>query len=181
VIGRGLVRCLWLPIAGLSGCGYSVGSLARRDFRRVHLPIFENRTFYRDVEIQLTHDVETELVSRPGFFIVPLSQADIVLEGTIEDLRQRVLSEGSEDQVRESSATTRVRVALRNARTGAVLKEYEVSDRAEFFVPEGEDLGTATDESFKDLARKIVNGLETDFPRSSGSPEPTDDKETADV
>ena len=166
-----LLVCLelaWLAIA--SGCGYSTGSLVDRRMRRVYLPMFHNQTYYRDFEVELTRQVEREIASRPGIFIVPRDQADIVLTGTIVDFRLRVLSEDDRDRVRESSATTTVRISIEDARSGRVLKSYEVSDRAEFFLARGENQATATAESFFDLARKIVQGLEQEFPRSSRTP-----------
>jgi len=160
---------LLAALAPVGGCGYSAGSLTRRSERRVHLPLFENRTYYRDLEVELTRQVEKELASRPGISIVPRESADIVLAGTITDFEQRVLSEDSEDSVSESSAVTRVRLEVIDARTGTVQRQYAVRDRAEFLVARGESLASATSESFQDVARKIVDGLEGDFPRASAS------------
>jgi len=171
-------------VALLTGCGYSTGSLTRRQERRVHLPLFENRTFYRDIEVGLTRQVEKELASRPGISIAPPERADIVLAGTIVGFDQRVLSEDPQDRVRESSVVTRVRIEVRDARTGTVQRAFEVRDRAEFVTERGETLASATAESFFDLARRIVDGLEDDFPRASreararGDPPAPDDRAT---
>lgn len=156
-----------LGVALLAGCGYSAGPLTPRERRSVHLPLFENRTWYRDLEIELTRQVEKELASRPGISIAPPERADIVLAGTIVEFEQRVLSEDSEDRVRESSAVAQVRIDVLDARTGALQRWFVVRDRAEFLPARGESLGLATSESFFDLARKIVDGLEGDFPRAS--------------
>ena len=143
--------------------------------------MFENRTFYRDFEVELTRQVQKELSSRPGFFIVPREQADIVLQGTILDFRQRVLSEDNRDWVRESSATTTVRIEVRDRRhSERVLRSYEITDRAEFFLARGESLATATSESFLDLARRIVDGLEKELPRASRA-ESKDNKDSVDA
>lgn len=164
---RGL---LGLLLALLTGCGYSTGNLMRTEYRRVYLPMFQNETYFRDFEVSLTRQVQRELSSRPGIFIVPRDQADIVLAGTITDFRIRTLSEDDRDRVRESSALTRVRIEVRDARDQSLLQQYEVLDRAEAFLARGENLATATDESFFDLARKIVNGLEEQFPQASQRP-----------
>ena len=88
--------------------------------------------------------------------------------GTIVDFRQRVLSEDDRDRTRESSALTTVRIKIHDAGDPqVVLKEFQVRDRAEFFLARGETLATAQSESFFDLARKIVNGLEQELPRSA--------------
>ncbi len=152
-----------------AGCGYSVGALARPAERRVHVPLFENTTWWRDVEVELTRRVEKELASRPGISIAPPERADIVLAGTIVDYQQRVLSHDVGDRVRESSVVTRVRIEVKDARTGAVRRAYEVRDRAEFLSARGQSLASATSESFLDLARWIVDGLEEDFPRASAA------------
>lgn len=156
-------------LALLASCGYSAGPLTRSTDRRIHLPIFVNQTFYRDLEIGLTQQVEKELASRPGISIVPSERADIVLAGTIVDFSQHVLSEDPQDRVRESSVLTRVRIEVRDPRSGTVRRAFEVSDRAEFLTESGETIVSAARESFVDLARKIVDGLEGDFPRSSRS------------
>ena len=151
----------------LGSCGYSAGPLTRHAERRVHVPIFTNQTFYRDLEIELTKQVEKELASRPGISIGPPESADIVLAGTIVDFEQRVLSEQRGDRIRESSTVTRVRIDVKDARTGAVRRTFEVRDRAEFLPARGETLASATSESFFDLARRIADGLEDDFPRAT--------------
>ncbi|MBM4014306.1 MAG: hypothetical protein FJ293_04995 [Planctomycetes bacterium] len=170
---HGTRRAAWsgllLAVLAQLGCGYSAGPLTPAGFRKVHLPLFENQTWYRDLEVELTRQVAAELQSRPGISIVPLGEADIVLAGTIVDFEQRVLSEDSNDRVRESSAVTRVRIEVRDARTGAVRRGFTVRDRAEFLAARGETLAAATAESFFDLARQVVDGLEAGFPRASAA------------
>ncbi len=167
-VRRTAVLAVVLLAVLVAGCGYTTASLTRHDRRLVCLPLFENRTYYRDLEIELTRQVEKELATRPGISITPSDHADIVLAGTILDFEQHVLSEDSQDRVRESSAVTRVRIDVKDAHTGAVRRTYEVRDRAEFLASRGETLAGATSESFFDLARRIVDGLEDDFPRASG-------------
>ncbi|MSR47740.1 MAG: hypothetical protein EXS13_11880 [Planctomycetes bacterium] len=158
-----------IALLALATCGYSVGSITQRGHRRIHLPLFVNETFYRDLEVELTRQVAKELASRPGVSIVPLEQAEVVLVGTIVDFEQRVLSEDAEDQVLESSVMTRVRIEVRDARTGVVARTYSVSDRAEFLAAGSGSLNAATSEAFFDVARRVVDGLESDFPRASAS------------
>ena len=152
--------------AAVAGCGYSAGPLTRRIDQRVYVPIFVNQTYYRDIEIDLTRQVEKELASRPGISIAPQERADIVLAGTIVDYEQKVLSEDKDNVVRESSIVTRVRIDVKDARTGAVRRSYVLSDRGAFMADRGETLTSATLESFAELSRHIVDGLEDDFPRA---------------
>jgi hypothetical protein len=165
--GGALARLLAGAFLLAAGCGYSAGPLTHHDLRRVHVPIFQNKTFWRDFEVGLTREVEKELAARPGISIAPREHADIVLAGTIEDFQQHVLSESTTDAVRESSTVTRVRVDVKDARTGDVVRSYTVRYRAAFVPARGETAFTAAAESFVDLARRIVDGLEGDFPHAS--------------
>lgn len=156
-------------LALLPGCGYSAGPLTRHEYRRVYLPMFRNQTFWRDFEVGLTHEVEKELATRPGISIAPQESADIVLAGTIVDFQQHVLTESTTDAVRESSTVTRVRVDVKDARTGEVQRTYEVRYRATFTPANGETAQTGAAVSFVQLAKRIVDGLEDDFPRASAT------------
>ena len=125
-------------IPTLPGCAYQVGSLTRPGFERVSLPMFGNETFFRDLEVQLTQQVARELSSRPGISIVPSERADIVVVGTILEFRQGVISEDDSDRIRESSAWTRVRIEIRDARRpDRRLKTYEAADRALYVAKQG--------------------------------------------
>lgn len=162
-------RAAAAALALLGGCGYSAGPLTKHEYRRVYLPMFRNQTFWRDFEVGLTHEVEKELTTRPGISIVPQESADIVLAGTIVDFQQHVLTESTTDAVRESSTVTVVRVDVKDARTGEVERTYSVRYRATFSPATGQTAQTAANTSFVELARRIVDGLEDDFPRASAT------------
>jgi hypothetical protein len=166
---RGAWTAAAVALALVPGCGYSAGPMTRHDFQRVYVPIFKNLTFWRDFEVGLTHEVEIELGSRPGISIVPQERADIVLAGTIVDFQQHVLTESTTDAVRESSTVTRVRVDVKDARTGEIERTFEVRYRATFVPSEGQTATTSAQSSFVPLARRIVDGLEDDFPRASAA------------
>ena len=48
----------------LAGCGYVVGSPFRPDVRSVAVPIFQNDTYRKGVEFQLTEAVQKEMQQR---------------------------------------------------------------------------------------------------------------------
>lgn len=162
-------RALWA--AGLAGVafasaacrGYVSQSLVPASVRRIHVPIFANDTFYRQIELDLTRQVAEELRRKPGVYVTDREEADVVLEGRITDVEQRVLSLGRDRRRTESSATTRVRLRLVDARSGEELKAFTVSERVDFATATGEGLATAQREAYFDLARKIVQELEADW------------------
>jgi len=174
LLGGGLRRkapfapaLLWLTLASLAAaCGYSAGPLTRHEARQVYVPMFQNQTFWRDFEVGLTREVEKELAARPGISIVPPERADIVLNGTIVDFQQHVLTESKTDAVQESSTVTVVRIDVKNLKTDKVTT-FTVRYRAAFVPANGETVQTAANTSFVNLARRIADGLEDDFPRAS--------------
>lgn len=151
-------------LLGAVGCaGYRTDSLFPAGARRIAVPVFENKTFFRLIEVDLTRSVCDELRVRPGIHVVSPEDADIILEGTIEDVDQRVLAITDRQRPTEESATTKVRCRVVDARTGLELKSFEESERVDFAVRSGEGLQTAQREAFYDLARKIVFQLESDW------------------
>jgi hypothetical protein len=150
-------------VAASSCQGYRTEPLFPANARRIAVPIFENETFHRAVEFSLTRSVCDVLRARPGIDIVGEEDADVILEGTITAIDQRVLAISKNDSSTESSATTSVKCRVLKARSKEVLKEFNTSERIDFATATGEGLQTAQQEAYYDLARKIVNELETEW------------------
>jgi hypothetical protein len=157
------VVALPLLLGGLACQGYRTDALMPAEARRIAVPMFENDTFYRHIEFALTRDVTDVLRMRPGIYVVPEGEADVVLRGRVTRVSQSVLALGERDRIDERSATTTVKCRLVDRRTGDVVKDFDVSDRIDFATATGEGLGAAQHESFYDLARKIVFELEADW------------------
>ncbi len=160
----GQIVLLLLGLAVLPACsGYRSDPIFPKAARRVAVPIFENQTFFRQIELDLTRSVCDELRGRPGIHVVDPAEADIILEGTITDVDQRVLSITRRRRSTESSATTQVACKVLDARTRQELKRFSTSERVDFAIQTGEGLQTAQRQAFYDLARKIVYELEADW------------------
>lgn len=153
-------RSLATALLLLAGCAYTLHPPFRDDFRTIYLETFGNRTYRRDLEFRLTRLVEDELLARTHYDLAPRDEADVVLSGEIEDVTETVLAEDRVDRVREERVTTTVDVRLTRRRTGEVIQQWRVRDPAEFVLDLGESLDTALEESFSDLAERIVQGLE---------------------
>lgn len=159
-------RLTMLCLAGLlAACGYSSGSgLHDTGIRTVRVTAVANDTYRQRLEVDLSAAVSRELAVSSD--LLPGSEdADAVLELRILDERERTLVIGTRTTapVREGAQETAVQVKLTNRRTGKVLVDRTVKDRAEFRDPLGETLTTARQEMVADLARKIVLALETGF------------------
>jgi hypothetical protein len=170
------LAALLVGLAGSAGCGYHVGFRPRPGVRSVAVPIFENKTFRRELEIALTEAVVREIQQRTPLRVDDIEDADLVVEGTILDFRERVAVEGPDDEVLESVAIVTVGVRLRDRRTGRVIAAHDgglpgsadvvgppLVEIAELLPPQGERAETlrgAAGEAFRDLAARIVFLLE---------------------
>ncbi len=162
---RGALASLLLAGAVVSaGCaGYTNEPLFPNGAHNIAVPIFENETFFRQIEFDLTRSVCDVLRQRPGIHVTSEQGADIILKGTIKKLDQKVLSLGHSESVKESSATTEVDCEILDARTGKKLKAFRAKESVPFVLASGEGLQTAQQATYYDLARKIVEELEADW------------------
>ena len=158
-------RFLFLIIlVGVGGCGYSHESLLPANVRSVYVPIFDNRTFRRGLEFDLTEAVKNEILLKTDLTIAPKHKADTILIGEIVDFREHVLVENENDEPTETQVEIIVDLIWKDRRTGRVLRNVKgLRETAEFIVARRETLGTATDESFRYVAERIVEALEEDW------------------
>jgi len=154
---RGIVALAVLAAAG--ACGYSTRSLVLGGVNTVAVEMIENPTFRRDLEFRLLEDVKAAILSRTDLRIVEKSRADVILSGSIVNVREQVLSEDRVDNIVESSVIISVDFTLRDARSGETIRDARLTDRAEFLIGRGEDFNSATQESFSDLSERLVYRL----------------------
>ena len=162
--------CLLIMITSLTGCGYTVGNDFRRDIKSVAVPIFENSTNRRGIEFQLTEYVQKEITKRAQYRLAKGLEADTRLTGKIVSFRKDVLGETAQDDPRELQISLMVQIKWEDIRTGNILAQEEMpispdaipmTAQAEFAPELGQSLATATDQAMQNMARKIVNLMET--------------------
>ena len=148
----------------LSGCGYTSRSLLEQNVRSIYIKIFDNETFRRDLEFDLTKAIKEEILLRTRLKIVDKKHADSILFGSIVTVRERVLIESPDAEVIESSVSTTVRFSWTDQRTGrAIIDKSKVAASGEFIVTRNEDVKIGEIKSFVNVARKIVNLMEKDW------------------
>ncbi len=164
-----LALLLLLAVPVLSGCGYTVGNGFNPEIRTVSVPIFENETFRRGIEVQLTEAVQKEISKRTPYRLAKGLDADTRLTGKIVQTRKDVLGENQFDDPRDLQVSLMIVTKWENLRTGEVLAQQEVplspnaipiSLQAEFAPEVGQSLATGTQEAIDQLARRIVNMME---------------------
>ncbi len=163
-INRCLLRqliCVAFVFVLASGCGYSQKSLISRKINSIYIPIFDNITFKRGLEFELTKAVKDEIMSKTNLRIVQKDSADTILYGTIKDVTERVLTQNTEDNIVEGRVIIHVDIKLVDRRTDRTLiKKSNLKNSAEFIVKRGETIDSAAEESLAALAKVIVYHLE---------------------
>ena len=164
-IGKGIsfrqLTCILVIFALISGCGYTNKSLISRKINSIYIPIFENDTFRRGLEFDLTNAVKDEIMSKTKLRIAQKDNADTILTGKIKKVTDSMLSSNAEDNIVESRVSIYVDIKLVDRRTGRTLiEEKNLKKSAEFIVKRGENIKTASQESLDGLAEIIVYHLE---------------------
>lgn len=153
----------------IAGCGYTVGNGFNPDVRTVSVPIFENDTFRRGIEVQLTEAVQKEITKRTPYRLAKGLDADTRLTGRIVQTRKDVLGENKFDDPRELQLSLMIVTKWENLRTGEVLAQQEIplsptaiplTTQADFAPEVGQSLATGTQGAVDQLARRIVNMME---------------------
>lgn len=168
-VGRGgLAVLIAAAVFGVSaGCGYTGREPFPERFSSVAVPIFENATFERGVEFDLTEALTKELRSRTPYAVRRSASAQTTIEGEITHVARDMLSRrevGGVPQEVEVSVT--VDFAWVDARTGETILErrgFTAVGRHIPTAPVSEPAEVAKREAVQRLARDIVTELRADW------------------
>ncbi len=90
--------------------------------RTVHVPVFENITFRRGLEFDLTRAVIREIEAKTPYKVVSGDcAADTELTGRIIALSKNLLNRNQLNEVREAETVLAVEIVWRDLRTGEIL------------------------------------------------------------
>lgn len=166
--------------------GYTTRSQHAPDIRTIRVPIFQNRTFVRGIEFELTEAVIKQIEAKTPWKVVQSGDADTELLGTVIGLPKRIILQNRLNEIREAELTLAVEVIWRDLRTGQVLTCPPggmapapaaipadplappspppvpiVVQRSATYIPElGQSNASARQEVVNDLARQIVAAME---------------------
>ena len=173
-LSRFTLRALLAMLAGamLTGCGYTGKSLYPSDVRTVAVPMWKRgpHVYRRDLEIELTRALVNRIESATPYKVVDRTRADTELTGTIESIQQRVLSFNPDTgRPRELEMTFTVSFIWRDLRPGKGDIRVQETDFSVAAVripdePIGQDFFLGRQELYDDLARRIVEKMEEDWP-----------------
>jgi len=156
----------------LGGCaGYQIGnqSLYPCDIHTVYVPIFESRSFRRNLGERVTEAVVKEIEARTTFKVVNDPNADSTLTGRIVAENKTVLVPDLTGGSRDVQVGMRVEVSWCD-RKGRMLREVksvplpaeiaEVSSTGDIVPEVGQSVATAQQQAICRLAEQIVGLME---------------------
>jgi hypothetical protein len=175
VSGRGAILAA-VALAAFAGCssdptrGYSFASTYPANVHSVAIPVFDNRSFQRGLEVELADALVKEIQRTTPWVVVQGSSgggADTTLTGSITDASLRDLSTSSPTGlVQEMAVELTVDFDWRDARTGKDLVSRKSFKALESFVPSGpsrERLELGKHAAVQELARGIVAELRSNW------------------
>lgn len=159
---------LLAPLVLLVGCGYSTrpdhGEQALADG---HLPTtavvpFDTNSYRRGLEVRLSRRIADEIRSRSPQSPESVTRADWLVSGTIINAYERVLSEDSDDSVRESSFWIVTEIELRDRSADRIIATTRITKSQSFSVHAGRfrTWEQASEEVLRETAEAIVYWLE---------------------
>ncbi|MCZ6835170.1 MAG: LptE family protein [Planctomycetota bacterium] len=170
VVGLSLIMGL---LSGPSGCtsdptqGYAAMSVFPTNFSTVFVPIFENETYFRNMEYDLTDALVKEIEARTPYRMASESRADTMLSGKIVKVELDQLSKSQQTGLSEESVLqVTIDFEWKDLRTGRAMIVRRNFAGFGLFVPSqptGEPIELGRFSAVQQLARDIVNELQADW------------------
>jgi hypothetical protein len=116
-----LALALFLPACStfddFTVLGYTTKSQFPRDIRTIRVPVFQNKTYLRGVEFELTEAVIKQIEQKTSWKVVQ-EGADVELVGIVMAMPKRVILPNRLNEVRQAELTLSVQIFLHDLRTG---------------------------------------------------------------
>jgi hypothetical protein len=149
----------------LSGCqGYSNKSLYPKDVATVYVEMFDNQSFRRGIEFELTDALAKRIEAQTPYKIVSnRDKADTVISGQIVRVKESVLTtERQIGRAREKNIELRAVVNWKNLRTGELLIDNKtVTASASYSEWQSQSFAYGSTLAANSLAVRIVELMES--------------------
>ena len=162
--GARLTAALLLAVAALGGCGYSIGLRGNlpAHLKTVAVPIFVNSTQEPAVENVITAAVVNAFVTSGRLKVVPVTQADCILDGDIIGYTVDAIAFNPQINITEYRLRVRVNVRFRDVRENVLLFKQEGLEQWADFRVQGQVSDTiaredvAARQAAVEIGRRIV-------------------------
>ena len=163
-----VLRLMLLAIIMLiAGCtGYSNQSLYSQDIKSVYVEMFDNTTFRRDLEYDLTDAIAKRIEAETPYKIISnRSRADTIISGKITGIgASTVTMEPEAGRPIENQADVTAVFSWKNLQTGEfIVENTEVSATASYVEFQQQGFGNAAKVAVSRLAERIVELMQTEW------------------
>lgn len=154
----------WVILLCVFGCGYQ-SSLRVNEVTTVAVPIFDNKTSWRELEFELTNLIHREIKARTPFRLVSRPEdADIIIVGEIVDYYKPVIVEDTQDQIIVAASKITIKVSIKDQKTGSAIITKSHTVQGEFIRGSKETFSDAEyrgrQNTFEQISRWVVSLLE---------------------
>lgn len=162
-LGLRLLPGLALVTGLLAGCGYSTSGNLPDHIKTVAVPIFKNRTLEPGVDSAITSGVVNAFSSGGRVRVVPVEQADAILEGEVVGYSLEGLAFDTRANVRAYRLRLVLNVEFRDVRRSGLLWRQEGLQETSDFQVAGSVSDTvargqgAVLQAASEIGRKVVN------------------------
>jgi dTDP-glucose pyrophosphorylase len=161
--GSFAMLCIFISLAAVGCSGYSNQSLYPADVKSVCVQMFDNDSFSRGVEYELTDALAKRIEAQTPYKVISSrDKADTVISGRIKSVDTTVLSaERQTGRALEKEVRITAVVRWENLKTGKYLLDNEtVSTTATFSEWQAQSFEYASTLAANKLAQKIVEKME---------------------
>ena len=152
----------------LTGCGYQLGAPKPHELanvKKLAVPTFKNDTLEPRIEVMVTDALIKELQVNGTYKIVPVSEADAVLRGTITGITRRQFRADLNNNLRSTELSSGLVVRYKiEGPDGAALKSGQARESTEvvldpnFQVTEAQALAVVAQKLSGSIASDITQG-----------------------
>lgn len=164
------IVCMSAAALSVSGCssdptkGYSFANTYDTETRTIQVPIFQNKTYYKGVESELSEAIIHEVQNKTPWIIDPSPAADSTLNGTITSVQLRRTAIDPSGYVQELGYIITVDFEWVDNTTGKTIVGRRNFSGADTFVPTrgvSEKIEYGQTSAAQRMAKDIVSELRT--------------------
>jgi outer membrane lipopolysaccharide assembly protein LptE/RlpB len=156
--GTWLVFCA-AALAAFVSCGYySTKGRTAGDIKRIAVPYLSNETAEPEIEIEITRSIIDGLVKDNTLKVVAGTEADAVLEGTVERYQNVPFTFDTKLQAQQYRLVIAIRASLFDPKTNTYIwRDKGIDAHGDYYL---EATGQRTyDEALEDVYRYLVEGI----------------------
>lgn len=151
VLGSVVLCCL--------GCGYKAGFTMPENVKTIHVKVFDNKTFYRDLDFDMTQVVKREILSRTDLVVVREADADVVLSCAVNRVEKSILREDANDIPEEVEIRLTISAHAEDRAGKTLFRIVELSRSVNYVIVLGEDERFARSRALREVAEELVYRL----------------------